>query len=133
MESKFRKYFISALSVLLILSNFSFATTLMLCSMDMDTSVCACSHKSAGDTRTPSIEKVKKSCCESETVELSNSNILLAIKNDLNNNSLVIINTINNEDDDYFFNSKSSHYSINKVSYYLPISDIPIINSSLLI
>lgn len=133
MNSKTKKYFVSALAVLLILSNFSFATTFMLCDMGMDAGSCSCSKKLDKDRNTVTIKKLKSSCCNTETIELSNSNQLHTVKNDLTANSLEVIKIINDINNNYYLDSGVPQNLVKSFAYPLPNSDIPIINSSLLI
>ncbi len=133
MKSEARKYFVSVLSVMLIFSNFSFATTLMLCKMNMgggSTCQCSTTHERASEL---ALKNIKNNCCDLETIELSNSNLLLSVKNDLNDNSIVLIDLFNNGLSDNPLNTKDAHYLHCKYYYHLPNSDIPVENSSLLI
>lgn len=116
---------------MLILSNFSYATNLMLCSMkDKDIS-CMCQHKMEKKYAGLSISKVKKSCCNSETVVLSNSNTLNTVKSELCSNPLIVMYYLTNGT---LNNSAKSGIAV----YYglpgqIPKADIPISISSLLI
>ncbi len=130
MKKAFNKYFVVSLSLMLILSNFSFATQLMFCEMTGDTKVCECKQDDVKKYDGISLTKHKSKCCNEETTELSNTNTLLSINNELNqdfytNVTLFFNNTIDLNQTD-----------ISSVLYYpdkshLPKLDIPILNSSL--
>lgn len=132
MLKNYKKYFITFLALVLIFSNFSFATTLMLCGMSDENISCSCNHPGDQGNQDVVFKKVKSSCCETETVELINSNILQIVKNDLTGNFLVILNILN-VDNSERTNSQSVHLFTSSFNYHLPNSDIPIANSSLLI
>jgi hypothetical protein len=132
MRTKIRKYFIAYLSLVLILSNFSFATTLMLCKMSNMQVSCSCTQSLDYSSQGASLSKVN-SCCESKTVELSNSNILSIVKNDLAGNFLSIIDVINTESISAGLSTLIVSRITNQNSYHPPNSEIPILNSSLLI
>jgi hypothetical protein len=78
-----KKYLISGLSLLLVLSNFSFATQLMFCQMNDNAQVCECIHDKSIQHSGISISKVINKCCTEETTELSNTNSLLTFKTEL--------------------------------------------------
>ena len=133
MKKAFNKYFVVPLSFILILSNFSFATQLMLCEMSDDSKECECTHNDYQKVDVLSFTQERSKCCNEETTELSNSNTLL---------------NLNNEQQDQYINTYisialnvtfdiESNYN-NSILYtpdrsYLPEIDIPIFNSSLLI
>ncbi|HMQ97517.1 MAG TPA: hypothetical protein PKE39_00720 [Ignavibacteria bacterium] len=133
MKKEFRKYFVVTLSLMLILSNFSFATQLMICEMMGDSKVCDCAHRDNPKPDGLSLTQERNKCCNEETTELSNSNTLLSLNNEqqdqyiYSNISLALNVTVDIE----------SNYN-NTILYthdkaHLPEIDIPIFNSSLLI
>jgi hypothetical protein len=131
MKTKVKKYFITYLSLVLILSNFSFATTLALCEMDGGKYQC-CAEKNDMGKYGPTIRNVAYSCCENTVVELTNSNILEIIHN-------TPVNPLAHSD---FINTNCGNTGIRPVkeytlhfdlSHHPPNSEIPILNSSLLI
>lgn len=132
MVKNFKKYFITFLALLLILSNFSFATTIMLCGMSDESISCSCANSQEHSSHGIVIKKVKNSCCETETIQLSNSNNLQVVKNDLTGNFLVILNILNVEDGEGL-KSGLNHSFASSINYHLPNSDIPVLYSSLLI
>ncbi len=132
MRTKIKKYFIANLSLVLILSNFSFATTLMLCRMGNMQTSCSCTQSEDHSSQLASLSKVN-SCCENKTYELSNSNILSIVKNDLTGNFLSVINVINTESISAGLSTLIVSRITNQNSYHPPNSEIPILNSSLLI
>ncbi len=132
MRTKIKKYFIAYLSLVLILSNFSFATTLMLCKMSNMQNSCSCTQLQDYSSQATSLSKVN-SCCESKTYELSNSNILSIVKNDLTGNFLSVIDIINTESITAGLNMLNVSQITGELSYHPPNSEIPILNSSLLI
>jgi hypothetical protein len=80
------KYSVPILSLLLILSNFSYATNIMMCGMMSGGKTSSCCNQKPDYGKGVSISKVIKSCCDSRTIELSNSNNLVNIKNDVSSN-----------------------------------------------
>lgn len=132
MKKAFRKYFVVSLSFVLILSNFSFATQLMYCEMNDDSSKCECSHNDKSVYPGISLTQEKTKCCDEKTTELTNSNTLL------NHN-------ITQEHDTYiniglFYISTIDLSIINSITFgylpqdaYHPEIDIPVFTSSLLI
>jgi len=132
MRTKIKKYFIAYLSLVLILSNFSFATTLMLCNMSNMQTSCSCSQLQDYSSQVASLSKVN-SCCESKTYELSNSNILCLVKNDLTGNFLSVIDVINTENFTAGLSTFNESRITGELTYHPPNSEIPILNSSLII
>jgi len=132
MKTKVKKYFITYLSLVLVLSNFSFATTLVLCEMDGGNHQCACSNSNDTGKYGLAIRSVTPSCCETKIVELTNSNILEVIHN-TPVNPLVHIDFINNDAGDMFSVSSQARNLRYDLSFHPPNSEIPILNSSLLI
>jgi len=131
MRIKVKKYFITYLSAVLVLSNFSFATTLVFCNMGGD-QTCECTQNNHTEKSELVLKGVAKSCCDSKIVELSNSNIL----------EILHSNTVNPLIHSVLLNSGSNELNImtvnigrisNELSYHPPNSEIPILNSSLLI
>ena len=132
MKTKVKKYFITYLALVLILSNFSFATTLAFCKMNSDNTVCACSHSNGTEKSELALNSILNTCCETKIVELSNSNILEII-NSYSVNTLIKAQIINA--DNYSITGSLSNVTriYNEFSYHPPNSEIPILNSSLLI
>jgi len=81
MFRKGKKFIIVVLSLLLILSNFSFALTYSICTMGMMTGcmkeTCARNNHDLNKINGFVLSKTKKTCCEERVSELSNSNTLL--------------------------------------------------------
>lgn len=132
MKKVFRKYFVVSLSLFLILSNFSYATQVMFCEMTGDTKVCECKKDDVKKYGGISLTKHKSKCCNEETNELSNSNTLLTINNDLNYYVCSHIDLYS------YFSIDLFDLNHNKILYtpdksHLPEIDIPVFNSSLLI
>ena len=132
MKTKVKQYFITYLSLVLILSNFSFAVTLAFCKMNGDNAVCSCIHKNSAEKSGLVIKKIPKSCCETKIVELSNSN-LLEILNSYSGNSFLQADIINSDVNSLLSASTQVNRIITEFSYHPPNSEIPILNSSLLI
>ncbi len=132
MKKAFKKYFVVSLSLMLILSNFSFATQLMFCEMSGDDNKCECSHIDAADYPGISFSQEKNKCCEEKTSELTNSNTLLNFNNiqehdSFANISLFYVSTI----DPGILNNITFRYFPQDA--YHPEIDIPVFTSSLLI
>jgi hypothetical protein len=127
-----KKYLISGLALLLVLSNFSFATQLMFCQMSDDSKVCECTHSKDKQYDGISLTKVKTKCCTEETTELSNSNILLTFKTELPQDINVLGSLVNNYTIDLNLIANPSVSFIIDTSQF-PKLDISILNSSLLI
>jgi len=131
-KKAFNKYFVVPLSFMLILSNFSFATQLMICEMMGDSKVCDCTHRDEPKPDGLSLTQERSKCCNEETSELSNSNTLL---------------NLNTEHDQEIYTNVSIAYNVtfdiesiysSSILYtpdrsYLHEIDIPIFNSALLI
>jgi len=132
MKTKVKQYFITYLSLVLILSNFSFAVTLAFCKMNGDNAVCSCIHKNSAEKSGLVIKKIPKSCCETKIVELSNSN-LLEILNSYSGNSLFHADLLISDINSIASASSQINKIYNEFSYHPPNSEIPILNSSLLI
>lgn len=132
MKKAFSKYFVISLSLLLILSNFSYATQLMLCEMTGDTKACECKDNDAKKYNGISLNNVESKCCNEETTVLSNQNTLLPLNKELNNdiNSDLTI-FLNNSYYLNYHNISSRTSSLDKS--HLPELDILIFTSSLLI
>jgi len=117
---------------MLILSNFSFATQLMICEMMGDSKVCDCAHRDNPKPDGLSLTQERNKCCNEETTELSNSNTLLNLNTEQDQDIYTNISILPN----VAFDIESNF--INSIKYtpdrsYLPEIDIPIFNSSLLI
>jgi hypothetical protein len=132
MKTKVKKLFIPYLSLVLILSNFSFATTLVFCDMDGGNDHCSCANTNDIGKYGPAIRSVTESCCETKIVELSNSNILEVLFSNTVS-PLTHVNLINSVDITSFSVSAQVVKTYNELAHHPPNSEIPIINSSLLI
>lgn len=132
MKSKVKKYFVVSLSLMLVLSNFSFAATLAFCKMNGDNSVCSCSHNNHTEKTGPAFKRMPNNCCETKIVELSNINILEVL-----NSYSVSINfqtdIFNTDAAGHFDNLSNAGRTYNELSYHPPNSEIPILYSTLLI
>jgi len=117
---------------MLILSNFSFATQLMICEMMGDSKVCDCAHRDNPKPDGLSLTQERNKCCNEETTELSNSNTLLNFNNEQDQDIYTNISIALNVTDDIENNYNNSILYIHDKSH-LPEIDIPIFNSSLLI
>ena len=132
MNKVIRKYFLTSLALLLVLSNFSFATTYMLCNMGGEKSSCCCNHNKAQHHSGLTISKVKSSCCNEGTVELSNSNLLSTVKTE-QPQDISSFSTIYFDNNAPQLHSANYNFKIAAVKDHVPKSDIPILISSLLI
>lgn len=126
MKRNLRKY--SALFILLVLlTNVSFSVTLSYCSMDMKSAPCKCG--TAGSEESTSFLKVP--CCFTETVNISNK-----AEFDNNSNTRDNISCVK-----YFLNYETTDISeftrtaenCVRFIFYSTTTDIPVLNSSLLI
>ena len=135
MKKNLKKYLISTLSLLLILSNFSFATSFLYCTMKAEVvQTCCCSHKPVNNTGGLSLSQYHKSCCNLETRELANSNILNTVKSELPNKILTLVNTFAVVDPDACLSALQCTFITSCLLHQqIPKTDIPISNSSLLI
>ena len=131
MKSKVKKYFITYLSLVLILSNFSFAVTLGLCEMDGSKYQC-CTDKNDVGKYGSAVRDIPYTCCEKKVVELTNSNILEVLHN-TNVNPISQVNLLNSGTDDLCSVSFNACNFNRELSFHPPNSEIPILNSSLLI
>lgn len=127
-----KKYFVTILSIMLILSNFSYTTHLMLCGMSKDAMICECNHENAEQNNDLTYTNENNKCCTDEITELKNINILSTVKidlpKDINFFGALILNLSNNVT---FQNNVFVLSGIDKE--HVPKSDIPILISSLLI
>ncbi|MCC6865057.1 MAG: hypothetical protein IT280_02735 [Ignavibacteria bacterium] len=116
---------------MLILSNFSFASQLMICEMYGDNCKCESPQNDHNDNRGIAFTQEKNNCCSEKITELSNTNTL-------------IINNISHENEFLFsdyqsiyseFNSNLQNTQNSKIKdyHFLPVIDIPLLNTSLLI
>ena len=132
MKSKFKKYFLTSLAFMLIFSNFSYATTYMICSMGKDDAPCCCKHKSSSPAKELTITSEKTICCGEGRIELANTNLLSTVKievpADITSFSPELINTNN-----LILIDNNISFSYIAQIEHVPKSDIPILTSSLLI
>ena len=131
MRKTIRKYFIPSLALLLILSNFSYATNIMLCGMSDSQSKCECKHKVQQKFSGVGFNKVKKSCCNEKSVVLSNSNLLQIVKKECNDKCLDVIHILSASVLIYL--NSIINTSNSALPEQIPKTDIPIFTSSLLI
>jgi hypothetical protein len=128
----FNKYFLAVLSLVLVFSNFSYATQLMFCGMTGEASKCECRHNSPAPAKDLSIGKDKTKCCTHQVSELSNSNQLLTVKTelpkDINAFSPMLLSLAQDLDV-----QSISFTSLSADKAHIPKSDIPVLTSSLLI
>jgi hypothetical protein len=135
LKRRIRKYLLPVLAVTLILSNFSFAASYMLCKMDDNNKMsCQCSNEPSKKVDGLSLAKHTSSCCELGKIELSNSNILQQVKSENQDNSLKVICTLTT-DNVNICSSFSTGSNLNFINNDLPVynRDIYVLNSSLLI
>ena len=132
MKHIFKKYSVPFLSLLLILSNFSFASHLMICEMSNDSMECQCTHSNNEPVKGLSFSGDKTGCCTEETSELTNSNKFLINKTEHPQDIYTIGALVFNNSYDiqlYSFNAGTPFAG----KTHLPKLDIPIFYSSLLI
>ena len=133
MKHFFKKYSVPFLSLLLILSNFSFASHLMICEMSNDSKECECSHNNNNEPVSGiSISSDKNGCCSEETSELTNSNTFLLHKTEQPQDIYTFGALIVNITPDMQLTGFSAGTAYTD-KIHLPNLDIPIFNSSLLI
>jgi len=135
LKRRIRKYLLPFLAVTLILSNFSFAASYMLCKTDDNSKMsCQCSTESSKKVDGMSIAKHRASCCELGKIDLSNSNILQQVKSENQDNSLKVICTLYT-DNAGICSSFSASSSLDLTQKDLPVygRDIYTLNSSYLI
>lgn len=131
---KIKKYGLFVLSLLLIFSNFSYATQQMLCLMnDDDTDIkCDCMHKSNKYKDELTISSKTTPCCSSKTVELSNNNNLqktgTELPKDISSFSPLYISL-----DTEVSSSLKFEVSHTGLKDHVPRTEIPILISSLLL
>ncbi len=131
MHRNYKKYLIATLSIMLVLSNFSFVTAYSICSMGEMKENCGCKNETKHESTGLALSKVKKNCCEERVIELSNSNTLSIDKSFLNdwlvNLSSLTLNGNSLPD--------NSTFLINHFTFpdKIPKDGIPISISSLLI
>lgn len=117
---------------MLILSNFSFASTYMLCNMGGDEASCCCSHNKHHVPGGLAFTKDMSECCSQETVELANSNLLSTVKTELPSDISSFAPSLIHIDNELLFLNNISFSYISQIEH-VPKSDIPILISSLLI
>ncbi|HEY3249865.1 MAG TPA: hypothetical protein VGK25_01995 [Ignavibacteria bacterium] len=134
MKQKIKKYWLFILSLLLILSNFSYATQQMLCLMsDGDSDIkCECSHQRQNNVSGLTISRHASPCCSSKTVELSNSNNLqttsFELPKDVSSFSPLYIATDREVSNNFKF--EVNHTGLKD---HVPRTEIPILVSSFLL
>lgn len=130
---KIKKYSIFTLSMLLVLSNFSFATQQMLCLMNDDDVTCTCQMNEKADNSNELAFTVKDSpCCSNKVIELTNSNNLQTTENKLPKDITSFSPIYINYDSDITYNYIYDN-SFTSLKEHIPKAEIPILNSTLLI
>ena len=133
MLKKVKKYSIFALSLLLVLSNFSFATQQMLCLMNDVDITCSCPMNEGSDSPGGlSIAAKDSPCCSNNTIELTNRNNLQIAGNELPKDITSFSAAFINLDLEFDCNSHFEN-SFTALKEHIPKAEIPILNSSLLI
>lgn len=128
MFNSFTKYFSLLLVLFLINSNYSFAYTQMLCNMSNNKTECEC--KADSETDEMHLSTKDSECCKVKTHEINNSNTLEKNKTSYNffntHQAVIYVLPLN-------VNQKTTSNSNIQNTFKIPISDIPILYSSLLI
>ncbi|HMR40273.1 MAG TPA: hypothetical protein PKA90_07560 [Ignavibacteria bacterium] len=128
MKKSYIKYFTLLLTILLLNSNFSFAISEMMCKMSTDKDQCECTTDS--HTGVMKITSEEKACCKNSVSELNNSNTLEKNNTkhvtDQAQQKLIYTMPVNKD-------TQTSSIFISFVNLKIPVPDIPIFNSSLLI
>ena len=117
---------------MLVLSNFSYASNLMLCSMSKNARVCECNHENDEQNIGLSYTNENKRCCTDEITELKNTNILSTVKVELPKDitlfGALVLSLSNN------VTSQNNVFVLSNIDKeHAPRTDIPILISSLLI
>lgn len=126
MKKNLRKY--SALFILLVLTtNISFSVTFSYCSMNMKSTACKCDT----DSRKYDSHISKIPCCTTETIFISNNA-------DFENNSNIRDNITDSKfiqiyDETHTYELNYTVSDFTRLIFYSPPSDVPVMNSSLLI
>ena len=120
--------------MLLVLSNFSFATQQMLCLMSDDADIkCDCTCVDNDITSGVSISGDSSPCCSTKTNEISNTNNLQITGNELPKDITSFNPIYLNLDKDISFNSLVNNSFSASLKEHIPKAEIPILISSLLI
>ena len=129
MKKIFLKYFTSILVIILLNSNFSFAISQMICKMSKVQTECPCDMDQS--SMNSKISKEQNDCCKDKISEINNSNTLeknsIRYATDQVPQKTIFTIPINN----YSIFSSSINYIY--INLKIPVPDIPVINSSLLI
>ena len=119
--------------MLLVLSNFSYATQQMLCLMSEETDIgCDCTCEQNDLSSGVILTNDSSPCCANTTNELSNTNNLQLTGNELPKDITSFATLYNNHVKDITFNSFFDN-SFSALKEHIPKTDIPILISSLLI
>jgi len=129
--SSIKKYFLAVLAAALVLSNFSYATTYMLCGMKDDSS-CCCQHKGHQPAKGLSLIKTDSGCCKEGIAVVSNDNLLATVKVELPLDISHFTPALLNLNSSFLADYSNSFIYIAGTEH-VPKCDIPIITSSLLI
>jgi hypothetical protein len=127
-----KKYTIFVLSLLLVLSNFSYATQQMLCLMSDDDVACECYCEKSEVSTGLIFTDANSPCCSKQTVELSNSNNLQTTANELPKDITSFSPLFVNIDLEISYNAEY-YNSFSALKDHIPKTEIPILISSLLI
>ncbi|MBS1552680.1 MAG: hypothetical protein JST15_11505 [Bacteroidetes bacterium] len=128
MKTGISKYFSLILLLFLVNSNFSFALTQMMCSMNMADDVCECKDNSKADDiqfNTP-----ESGCCKTNIKEINNSNILENTVSKVTK-SIISLNTIHYQEVSIRPETYTCFIIIHNT--FKPPKDLPVLYSSLLI
>ena len=131
MIKKFKKYSLLSMSLLLVLSNFSFATQQMLCLMNEEDAdiKCECMCEATAPSNQLIITDESAPCCQSNTIELQNNNNLQTYNKELPQDitSFSPSNTIS----DTGVQKIQSVNGFTSLADHVPRTEIPILISSL--
>lgn len=125
----FKKYSLIGLSLLLVLSNFSYATQQMLCLMNDEDIKCECKCEVPSPSKTLVITDEDSPCCQRNTVELTNNNNLQSYNKELPSDITSYSPIITAGDFDSQSITASNQFS--SQNEHVPKSEIPILISSL--
>jgi uncharacterized protein YpmS len=126
---KINKYLSAFLILILVNSNFSFATVIMKCSMSDSNKKCECAENVSAKTDS-TIDSAESDCCKTVISEVNNSNTLETYKTvEIKS---VSIHFIKYSLQDNLYSSLNSASIISQKAIK-PASDIPLLKSSLLI
>lgn len=128
MIKSYIKYFTLFLIIILLNSNFSFAITQMMCKMSEVQTSCECETDS--QTGVMKISSEEKACCKIHISEINNSNTLE--KNNIKVTNHIPVQSVIYQISVTELTKTFTTQNIFSICY-IPIPDIPVINSSFLI